>query len=116
MVKARSRQSVNWADYFSKIKQQCPWSYAAWQQGQIDIQKFKGQLGDLGAFQARIYLVALNKRRTKKLAKKLDLGHDEILWSHPSYGPWATPVACLIQQDRKRLQELRNAYTQSNRP
>ena len=107
MEEAKSHQSVDWADYFYKIRQQCPWSYAAWQQGQIDIRKFKGKLEDLGSFQARIYLVSLNKRRTKKLAQQLDHGQDEILWSHPSYGPWSTPVACLIQQDRKRLQELR---------
>ena len=105
--KARSHQSVDWADYFYKIRQQCPWSYAAWQRGQIDITKYRGQIEDLGIYQARIYLMPLNKRRLKKLAKSLDQDKDEILWSHPSYGPWATPVACLIQQDRKRLTELR---------
>jgi hypothetical protein len=104
---ARSHQSVNWGEYFSKIKQQCPWSWAAWLQGQIDIVKYNKTQKPLEGYQARIHIVRLNRRRLKKLCKQLDHGEYEWLWSEPNYGPYGTPVACLIQQDRQRLEQLR---------
>lgn len=99
---------VNWQEYFYLIRQQCPWSWAAWQRSEIDIQRWQGKPQELGNYQARIYIVDLTRRRLKKLAEKLDLDPvSEWLWSEPNYGPWATPIPVLIQQDRARLEEIR---------
>ena len=98
---------VNWEGYFLKIKQRCPWSWAAWHRGLVDIVKYNKNWKPLGVYQARIHIVKLNKRRLKKLCKQLDQGEYEWLWSEPSYGKYATPVACLIQQDRQQLNDIR---------
>jgi hypothetical protein len=101
--------AAEWHEYFYRIRQQCPWSWAAWQQGQISIHRWQGRVIELGDQAARIYTVKLNRRRLKRLAQQLDLDPvTEWLWSEPSYGPMATPVPVLIQQDRRRLTELRN--------
>jgi len=106
--------AVDWNQYFYSIRSQCPWAWAAWQRNEIMIQRWQGKPEDLGNYQARVYIVALNRRRLKKLAKKLDTGDCEWLWSIKGYGLYATPVPTLIQQSRQRLTELRskhNAHT-----
>jgi hypothetical protein len=104
---------VNWEEYFYSIKQQCPWSYSAWQRGEISIQRWRGCPEPLEHFQARIYTVDLNRRRLKKLAGKLDQDQQcEWLWSEPTYGRWATAVPVLIQQDRHKLNEIRQQLNQ----
>jgi hypothetical protein len=109
VVRAKVKAAdVNWSEYFEGIKQQCPWSLAAWRQGEITVSKWTGSSQPLNNLQARIYLTkTLNQRRLKKLCKTLDHGSDEWLWSYPGLGPYATPVAVLIQQNRARLSELR---------
>jgi hypothetical protein len=99
--------AVNWEEYFYSIKRQCPWSWAAWQQGKILVRRL-GEPQALGDYSAIVYVSNLNRRRLKKLCAKLNTSKEcEWLWSHPSYGPYATPVACLIQQDRQVLDEIR---------
>jgi hypothetical protein len=49
----------------------------------------------------------LSRRRLKKLAAQRDRGTDEWLWSEPGYGAYGAPVACLIQQNRAELNQLR---------
>jgi hypothetical protein len=102
-----SHPSVNWQEYFYSIRRECPWSWASWSKDLIDISKWCGEIVPLDHYDARIYVVKLNRRRVKKLAKQLDQGVYEWLWSSPGYGPYATPVACLIQQDRNKLNEIR---------
>jgi uracil-DNA glycosylase len=104
---AKSHQSVNWAAYFFKIKEACPWSYAAWQKNKIDIVKSRGII-PLGEYAARVYVFDLTRRRLKKLCKQRDHGEYEWLWSVPGYGANGTPVTCLIQQSRSTLTRLRN--------
>ena len=107
--------AVNWADYFSRIRQQCPWSYAAWQRGQILIRRL-GKPQELGEYQVIVYTANLNRRRLKKLCAKLNASQEyEWLWSHPSYGPWATQVPCLIQQNRRVLDEIRAKISDRNK-
>lgn len=106
VVVVRNHPSVDWALYFLKIKPVCPWSWAAWQQGQIEI-VYTRPVRPLGAYAARVYVIDISKRRLKRLAVLRDHGEDEWLWSHPEYGPYATPVPCLIQQDRERLNTIR---------
>ena len=102
-----ARDAVDWNEYFYSIKSQCPWSWAAWRRSQIEIKPWQGRLEPLGQLQARVYTIDLNPRRLKKLAGKLDHGADEILWSHPRYKKYSTPVPVLIQQDRQYLNQLR---------
>jgi hypothetical protein len=107
--------AVDWAEYFYSIKRQCPWSYAAWQQGQILVRRL-GQPQALGEYSAIVYVSNLNRRRLKKLCAKLNTSKEcEWLWSHPSYGPYATPVPCLIQQNRQVLDEIRAKIRDSNK-
>ena len=43
----------------------------------------------------------------KKLHKKLDTGEYEMLWSEPTNGPNASPIPVIIQQDKRKLFDLR---------
>ena len=100
-------QKADWAEYFSRIREYCPWSYAAWQKGQIDIVKTK-EILPLEPYKARVYVFDLNRRKLKKLCKSRDHGEYEWLWSMPTYGVNGTPKACLIQQCRRELNEIRS--------
>jgi hypothetical protein len=104
---ARNHQSVNWEEYFFKIREVCPWSIAAWHKGLVDIVNSK-QILPLGNYKVRIYTLDLSKRRLKKLCKLRDQGDCEWLWSHPEYGAYATPLPCLIQQNRQELTTIRS--------
>lgn len=107
-AEARSHQSVNWYDYFKSIRQECPWSYAAYLKGEIDIQEYTGQIVPLGRYQARVYTVSDPAQSVEALSMALDHGQDEWLFSYPGYGAFATPVPVLIQQDRAKLAGLRS--------
>lgn len=98
---------VNWYAYFKSIRQECPWSYAAYIKGQIDIVDYQGQVKPLGEYQARVYVVNAPNETVEALAAALDHGVDEWLFSYPNYGEFAAPVAILIQQDRAKLRTLR---------
>ena len=106
MVKA---EDVNWYQYFKSIRVECPWSYSAYVKGQIHIVEYTGKILPLGDLQARVYLVNAPEETVEALAAGLDHGEDEWLFSYPGYGPYATPVAVLIQQNRKQLNDIRNS-------
>jgi hypothetical protein len=107
--KAVVEEEVNWLAYFNHIKTVCPWSYAAYKKGEIKIKEWSGVSEDLGNYQAIVYVIPkINRRRLKKLCKKLDTSLKyEWLWSEPTNGVFASPVPILIQQDRRKLFELR---------
>lgn len=109
-------EDVDWSAYFENIRTQCPWSWQAYQKNQIDITQWQGQKLPLGDYQARVYVCDLTEKDLETLCDQLDQDLvDEWLFSCPGYGPWATPVPVLIQQDRKRLEDLRHAInSQSN--
>jgi len=100
---------INWLEYFEHIKKVCPWSYAAYKKGQVKIREWDGEWEHLNKNQALVYIVKnTNRRRLKKLCKKLDLSEDyKWLWSEPKYGEYASPCYILIQQDRVQLYEAR---------
>lgn len=100
--------AVDWYEYFKSIRVECPWSYSAYQRGQIDICEYTGEILPLGDFQARVYIVNASNQAVEALADSLDYGEDEWLFSYPGYGEFATPVPVLIQQNRARLAELRS--------
>ncbi len=101
----RKSKKTDWGEYFASIKQECPWSYAAWQRGQIDVVEWVGSVIPLGEMQARVYIA--NDFDVEALAKELDVGEYEWLFSYPGYGPFAAPKKILIQQSRETLTRLR---------
>ncbi len=103
--------SVDWSRYFKSIRTECPWSYAAYTQGLIDIVAWSGEPLPLGTFQARVY-VCNDKDAVEALSSALDHGESEWLFSYPGYGPWATPVPVLIQQNRHELAQLRKQQSE----
>jgi hypothetical protein len=109
--KAESHQSVNWTEYFNNIKSQCPWGYRAWRQGLIDIVEYSGVILPLNLYQARINYLTTSNSIVTAIAEALDLTDPECewLWSYPGYGPWATPLSCLIQQNRQQLAQIRSS-------
>ena len=109
MEKARSHQSVDWGEYFKSIREECPWSYAAWIKGQIDIVEYQGQNLPMGDYQARMYIISAPDSTVTAIAEGFNYSdtHNEWLYSYPGYGDYATPVSVLIQQPRKQLNEIR---------
>lgn len=111
-AKARSHQSVNWYAYFKSIREQCPWSYAAYIRNEIQFLPWNPSCKphDLDQYQARMWLVDYPNQVIEAMAEELNSKDavNEWLFSYPGYGEYATPVAVLIQQDRKRLEDLRN--------
>lgn len=101
--------AVDWLKHFETIREQCPWSLAAWRLGLIQIEPWRGIIKELGSNQARIYTTKLNARQIKKVGRKAELEYPqyEFLISAPQYGPWGTPCVVMIQQDREKLEFLR---------
>lgn len=106
-ARANDHQSVDWSAYFKHIRSECPWSHRAHEQGLIDIVFYTGDILPLGKYQARVYVVDLEDQAVEALAAALDSGEDEWLFSYPGYGPYATEVSVLIQQNRQQLAKLR---------
>lgn len=110
---------VDWYKYFRSIVKVCPWSWAAWQKGEIIITDWKGiktiKNIPLGA-QAVVHLSDHNPRQLKKISNNFNKTreHEEWLWSHPVYKGYSAPVPILIQQDRKRLEIARKKAEISN--
>lgn len=104
---------VNWFEYFKSIQKVCPWSLPAYKKNLIDITQYRGYRIILERpLLARVYICNLNARRLKKLCGEYDQidKENEWLWSHPKYQNHSAPVACLIQQNRLHLEEMRMKY------
>ena len=112
MEKARSHQSVNWLEYFESIQKECPWSLRAYKQGLLAIEHWADSttILPLGELKARMYIVDYPDSVVEAMATELDCDDIDCEWlfSYPGYGDYATPVAVLIQQNRKELADLRN--------
>lgn len=115
MVEAKSHQSVDWAKYFQSIRAECPWGYRAYLQGQIDIVEYTGEIIPLAGYRARVYVLNTSQDSLEALCRALDQGDCEWLWSYPGYGPYATDVPVLIQQDRAELARIRLALNKDNK-
>jgi hypothetical protein len=113
--KAKSHQSVNWLAYFKSIQSECPWSYAAYIRNQIQFLPWNPDCEPhaLDGYQARMWLMDYPNTIVEVMAEELNSRDSQHEWffSYPGYGEYATPVAVLIQQDRKTLEELRNAHS-----
>jgi hypothetical protein len=105
---------ADWHSYFGLIKTVCPWSYSAWRRGAIEITEWHGIILPLGSQEARLYLAPQhNPRQLRKMSQRLNSQRpsEEWLYSHPSFGKNSTPTPCFIQQDRRRLEEIRKVTT-----
>jgi hypothetical protein len=112
--KAKSHQSVNWYDYFKSIREECPWSYAAYLKGKIDIKEYEGVRLPLGDYSARMYIINSPDATVVAIADGLDYEDKEYEWlySYPGYGDYATPVSVIIQQWRAELNAIRNRLSE----
>ncbi len=112
-----------WLNYFRSIKHVCPWSYKSFIAGTTNIVPYDPEILVLNEinwgtepWEVIIYLVGddLTLEEIDKIVESRNNLQNkcEYLWSHPSFtkgGNNQTPVAVIIQQDRQRLEELRNA-------
>ena len=98
---------VNWDAYFEGIKRVCPWSYADWHAGLIQIVETSKPI-DLGNYTARIYIVDIHGADLVAYSEYLnDTRQDEWLYSDPQHAGNSTPVSTLIQQCPIRLEQIR---------
>ena len=111
-----------WLNYFRSIKHVCPWSYKSFIAGTTNIVPYDPEILVLNEinwgtepWEVIIYLVGddLTLEEIDKIVESRNNLQNkcEYLWSHPSFtkgGNNQTPVAVIIQQDRQRLEELRN--------
>lgn len=110
-----------WLQYFHSIRHVCPWSYKSYLEGKIKIIPFDRELLELTEanwvhqpYDALVYVVddlTLNAI-DDIVAQRNDCQEKcEYLWSHPTFskgGNNQAPHACIIQQDRAKLMELRH--------
>ncbi len=115
----------NWFNYFHSIRHVCPWSYKSYLEGKIQIIPFDKELLKLTEINwkiqpndALVYVVddlTLDEIDEFVAHRNDSQKKCEYLWSHPTFTKGAnnqTPKPVIIQQDRKRLMELRNANAQ----
>lgn len=115
----------NWFQYFHSIRHVCPWSFKSYLEGKIQIIPFDRDLLKLTEMNwtvqpndALVYVVddLTLDEIDEFVAHRNDCQEKcEYLWSHPTFTKGAnnqTPKPVIIQQDRKRLMELRNANAQ----
>jgi hypothetical protein len=114
-------KEVNWAEYYARIKQVCPWSYKAymtdkilvWKSPYNSIKTLSG-IFDSTSYEAFVYVyrdhtpeqldklvIEMNKYRHKS----------EFLWSHPEADSGdgnSTDIPVIIQQNKKVLNNIRD--------
>jgi len=98
---------VDWAAYFTHIRSRCPWAYASYNRGTLQIVEWQGYPLPLRPDVEAVVYVMPKKRIAKKLAKRYLSDTEEWFYSYPHYGPFATPVPTMIQQCRKRIDAIR---------
>jgi hypothetical protein len=111
---------VNWKDYFKSISDVCQWSLKAYQSGKLMITEFSSFTNILKND------VAWQKKYSAILYTDIPHDIDRLLefveeanslskncvyfFSHPDHTKGKnkqTPVACIIQQDKKKLYQIR---------
>lgn len=116
--KVAVEDAVNWDRYFKHIKCVCPWSYSAWTNNKIKIARWQKTIMPLTYYKAIVYLTPNHSRRQlKRVTGLLNDRYSQytFLWSEPTYGMYASPVSCIIQQDYKELEEIRQNAKKINR-
>ena len=123
--KKEVEDNSNWFNYFHSIRHVCPWSYKSYLEGKIQIIPFDKELLKLTEINwkiqpndALVYVVddlTLDEIDEFVAHRNDSQKKCEYLWSHPTFTKGAnnqTPKPVIIQQDRERLMELRNANAQ----
>jgi len=110
-----AKEDSEWVKYFARIRNVCPWSYRlmdsilVWENDETCLSTI-ACLFPSTKFEAFVF-VYKNKtaKQLEQLADKMNskYTHSEFLWSHPNEGGDSTHVPCLIQQDRDKLEKLR---------
>ena len=120
VAKGKALKEVNWSKYFAHIQGVCPWAYRAYMKDNILVWEhpencFKTikSLYTVSGYEAFVYVFKdSTPEQLELLAEQLNREQqaDEWLWSHPDADSGdgnSTPVPCLIQQNRARLEKLR---------
>jgi len=116
----RALKEANWAEYFAHIQGVCPWAYRAYMKDNILVWEhpencFKTikSLYAVSGYEAFVYVFKNSTPdQLELLAEQLnrEQQQDEWLWSHPDADSGdgnSAPVPVLIQQNRARLEKLR---------
>ncbi len=119
-VEKKVVKEVNWTHYFAHIQNVCPWAYKAYMKDNILVWEhpekcFKTikSLYAVSGYEAFVYVFSdSTPDLLEKLADQLnsEQQQDEWLWSHQDADSGdgnSTPVPVLIQQNRARLEKLR---------
>ena len=112
-----AKEDSTWVKYFAKIRNVCPWSYKLmdsiliWENNEKCINTIAVTFRAT-KFEAFVYV--LKDKTAKELSDMCDVLNtkhkdSEWLWSHPDEGGDSPHVPCLIQQDRQKLTQLREA-------
>jgi len=117
---------IVWLHYFRRIKNVCPWSYESFIQGKTKIVPFDPDMltlmemnWNIEPWEVILYVVSdLTLDEIDDFVARRNDSQEkcEYLWSHPLYSKGRNnqaPVPIIIQQDRERLMELRNASKKS---
>lgn len=112
-----AKEDKDWVAYFTRIRKVCPWSYKLmdkiliWENHENCVNTTIN-IFPKTKFEAFVY--TMREKTPKQLQKLCDVlnstyTHSEFLWSHPEEGGDSTHLPVLIQQDRTKLEELRQA-------
>jgi hypothetical protein len=112
-----AKDNSDWVKYFSRIRNVCPWSYKlmdsilVWENDVACLSTI-ACLFPKTKFEAFVF-VYKDKTPTQleQLADKMNnmYSHSEFLWSHPLEGGDSTHVPCVIQQDKDKLELIRES-------
>jgi len=106
-VDAEASSYDEWQDYFYSIRKVCPWAYADWCAGSVQIVETYKPIA-LGDYTARVYVVDIHSHDLRAYSEYLnDTRDDEWFYSDPNQGEYSAPVSILIQQDPHRLNKIR---------
>ena len=83
---------TEWCDYFRSIRRVCPWAYADWCAGSIQILETYKPI-PLGDYTARVYVVDIHSHDLRAYSEYLnDTRDDEWFYSDPNQGEYSDPI------------------------
>ena len=118
MVKAKvAKEDSSWVKYFASIKQVCPWSYKLMDkilviEPHISCINTWSTVFKASSHEAFVYkFPQANVTWLSNQCDQLNASQEfsEWLWSHPSEGGDSVHIPCLIQQDRAKLNTIRES-------
>ena len=111
-----AKEDSTWVKYFASIKQVCPWSYKLMDKILVlepHISCINTWSTIFKASKHEAFVYKFPKASVDWLRNKCDelnasQEYSEWLWSHPSEGGDSTPSPVLIQQNRAKLNTIRD--------